>query len=468
MTDKFPEYNNIFDSDQLSFTFSDPAPDGDRIDVKLNDQIVAEDLELTGQGSTVDLPPLTTGPNKLTVVSKNAGTVSTSNQIRVDVPTDNNLYGDSSYTFTSMQGEGSNLIIGLPVIHVDGEQAPFAAQNIIDTLGEPVKLTIDRKDRSKRSKKNVKAYTEEFGLAPKTFDRDEAPPAVSVESGDDSTLPQNVRAIPGLDNQKAGGIINNFLKNYGPDNKTLKNDAVVEFYTSPPDYENEKSASKIIPIYGTDGADDSLVGREENNDLIYGFDGNDTINGDNPDLPGVPDGSDTLLGGRGNDSIKGAGGNDIVVGQPDDDLLFGDLGNDVVYGSPGNDVLYGDNVNFLTEPLNGKDRFILRRNEGIDLIRDFELGNDEIFLTNPTNFSSIGLRQISNGARPDGSPFVSELPDYPSLGSSRDISDSGTEIFLKTGKFIGNTLAYVENISASDLGRDSFGSDTKITLPDPL
>ena len=158
-----------------------------------------------------------------------------------------------------------------------------------------------------------------------------------------------------------------------------------------------------------------------------------------------------------------------MVGQPDNDLLFGDLGNDVVYGSSGNDVLYGDNNNVLSEPLGvtGKDIFALRRNEGVDLIRDFELGNDKIVLGEPTNFSTLGFRQITDGNRPDGTSF--ELPDYPSLGASGGISDSGTEIFLNRGKFKGDTLAYVENVSATDLNsRSLFGTTGKIRLPSPI
>ena len=77
---KSPEgYDNSFNSDQLSFTFSDPEPDGDKIDVSLDGATVAEDLELTEQGTIVDLPPLATGSNQLVVTSKNAGTVSTTN-----------------------------------------------------------------------------------------------------------------------------------------------------------------------------------------------------------------------------------------------------------------------------------------------------------------------------------------------------------------------------------------------------
>ena len=207
MTERLESYDNVFTSDQLSFTFSDPEPDGDKIDVKLNGSVVAEDLELTESGSTVDLPALTTGANELEVVSKNAGTVSTTNQVQIDVPTDSNLYGETSYTFTLEQGQSDSIEIGLPKIRIDGieepgNQSPFVAQNILDTLNEPIKLTLDRPGSRKRRNKTTKAYTEEFGLIPKEFDRDEVPPAVGVGDND---LPQNVRAIPQTDNKKGGG-----------------------------------------------------------------------------------------------------------------------------------------------------------------------------------------------------------------------------------------------------------------------
>ena len=470
MTERLENYDNVFDSDQLSFTFSDPEPDGDKIDVKLNGTIVAEDLELTGEGSAVDLPALTTGANQLEVVSKNAGTVSTTNQVKVDVPTDNNLYGDPSYTFTQEQGQSNSIEIGLPKVRIDGieqpgKQSPFAAQNILDTLDEPIKLTLDRPNSSARRKEKTDAYTEEFGLIPAGFDRDEVPPAVGIT---DDSLEPNVRAIPRRDNSRAGRTQLNFIDKYGSENKELSDGSVVDFYAVQRNY--EEGITGTIPIYGTNGSDNGLAGSDGNDDLIYGFDGNDTISGDNPDTPIERSGNDTLLGGRGFDRVRGRGGNDVLVGQPDDDLLFGDLGNDVVYGSPGNDVLYGDNNNVLSEPLGvtGEDKFVLKGGEGIDLVRDFELGNDIFALAKPTNFSTIDFRQISDGTRPDGTSL--ELPDYPSLGSSRGISDSGTEIFFTRGNFEGETLAYVENVMATELDNRRFfepGSSDS-ALPNPI
>ena len=411
------------------------------------------------------------------VTSKNAGTISTSNQVRIDVPTDSNLYGAPTYIPTLMQGDSFALEIGLPKVRIDGirepgNQAPFAAQNILDTLDGPVKLILDRGKEGvngrKRRKAKTDAYTAEFGLIPKGFDRDEVPPAVAVGV---NPLPPKVRAIPEPDNARAGAVQVEFTNKYGPEGKFIPDGSVIDFYALPPNY--PEGVTGIIPIYGTDGLNDTLIGGKGNDDVIYGFGGNDLIEGDDRSLPPtIPDGNDTLLGGRGNDFIRGAGGTDILVGQPDDDLLFGDLGNDVVYGGPGNDVLYGDNDNVLTRPLGftGKDKFVLKGGEGIDLIRDFELGNDIITLANPINFATIALRQISDGLRPDGTPFIPTLPDYPSLGSSQGISNNGTEIFLVRGNFEGQTLGYVENVLATALNNRGFFEIGKSlsALPEPI
>ncbi len=98
------------------------------------------------------------------------------------------------------------------------------------------------------------------------------------------------------------------------------------------------------------------------------------------------------------------------------------------------------------------------------------LGNDIFTLANPVNFSTIDFRQISNGTRPDGTPFIPELPDYPSLGSSQGISNNGTEIFFVKGKFAGQTLGYVEDVMATDLNNRGFfePGESKSALPEPI
>jgi T1SS-143 domain-containing protein len=71
---------------------------------------------------------------------------------------------------------------------------------------------------------------------------------------------------------------------------------------------------------GTNG-DDILVGVANQDDRLYGHEGNDTITGDS--------GSDLLRGGAGSDQLSGGEGSDILMGGTGDDTLSGGLGTDI-------------------------------------------------------------------------------------------------------------------------------------------
>ncbi|HEY9618975.1 MAG TPA: S8 family serine peptidase, partial [Crinalium sp.] len=89
---------------------------------------------------------------------------------------------------------------------------------------------------------------------------------------------------------------------------------------------------------------DNIKGRQTN-DYIAGFDGNDLLKGE--------DGQDILQGGFGSDS------------------LFGGTGSDYLNGGRGNDWLSGDGrTDFLTGG-GGRDRFVIRQRDGIDVVTDF-------------------------------------------------------------------------------------------------
>lgn len=78
------------------------------------------------------------------------------------------------------------------------------------------------------------------------------------------------------------------------------------------------------------------------NDVFFGADGNDTVNGwlGNDILLGGA-GNDVLNGGSGDDELDGGAGNDTLDGGAGDDFLTGDAGNDSLEGGDGNDVLMG-------------------------------------------------------------------------------------------------------------------------------
>ncbi|NJL45159.1 MAG: hypothetical protein HC922_04155 [Leptolyngbyaceae cyanobacterium SM2_3_12] len=118
-------------------------------------------------------------------------------------------------------------------------------------------------------------------------------------------------------------------------------------------------------------------------------------------LPDYQDGtneSDVLTGGDGDDVIVAFGGADIVTGLLGDDLLFGGdggdvlrggLGDDLLRGGRGNDLLVGDDLSGGS----GSDTFVLEIGEGIPIIVDFELGIDQIGLTDGLTFGDLTLSQ---------------------------------------------------------------------------
>ncbi len=92
---------------------------------------------------------------------------------------------------------------------------------------------------------------------------------------------------------------------------------------------------------------------------------------------------DVLLGGgddtfKGRDGsvdgkIKGGNGNDTLIGSKnDDDDLRGGGGNDTLKGRGGDDSLTGGS---------GKDSFVFKKNQGTDVIEDFQNGKDKIDLS---------------------------------------------------------------------------------------
>lgn len=74
---------------------------------------------------------------------------------------------------------------------------------------------------------------------------------------------------------------------------------------------------------------DAITGNQAANKL-YGYAGNDIMNGDT--------GHDTLYGGVGSDKLYGSSGNDALVGDAGNDALYGGTGADRLYGGSGNDT----------------------------------------------------------------------------------------------------------------------------------
>ena len=126
-------------------------------------------------------------------------------------------------------------------------------------------------------------------------------------------------------------------------------------------------------IFGNNGAD-SLRGGA-GNDTLNGGAGNDRLIGDN--------GNDLIFGGAGNDRFLGGAGNDTLNGgDPGDDLLRGGAGNDRLIGGAGNDTLNGGA---------GLDEFVLSTEGGINVITDFESGQDTIQVIGVSSFEALSF-----------------------------------------------------------------------------
>lgn len=123
-----------------------------------------------------------------------------------------------------------------------------------------------------------------------------------------------------------------------------------------------EDAIASMPFFGGDGNDTVIGSRMAN--FIAGEDGNDTLMGD--------DGDDGIVGGNGMDLLFGGDGNDDMMGGADNDRLFGEAGDDHLNGGSGDDQMTGGS---------GNDEFVIAGDAtGLDLIRDFSMGEDMLVL----------------------------------------------------------------------------------------
>jgi len=93
--------------------------------------------------------------------------------------------------------------------------------------------------------------------------------------------------------------------------------------------------------------------------MIYGVDGNDSIDFSGTNIPGYVDagtGDDRVVGGGGNDTLTGGAGKDSLYGGSGDDRINGSGTSDKIYGQAGNDRLYGDAGNDRLDGGGGVDR----------------------------------------------------------------------------------------------------------------
>jgi len=182
-------------------------------------------------------------------------------------------------------------------------------------------------------------------------------------------------------------------------------------------------------IYGSRGSDivfgDNISEEEDskglikdifnsNGDVIYTYEGDDTIHGGSgDDIICAGGGNDTIYGGEGNDKIYAATNDYSLYGNEDFD---GDADANTIYGGKGNDTIYG-----------GKGKDIIDGGEGDDAIYAGD-GDNEITDMHGKNSITAGKGNdtITTG---DGEDTISggEGSDKIKSGGGKDILSAGLD-----------------------------------------
>ena len=125
-------------------------------------------------------------------------------------------------------------------------------------------------------------------------------------------------------------------------------------------------------IFGTPNPD-LLVGDDGTNLIIAGNEGIDE-----GDVISSGGGDNLVFGEAGNDVLNGGADSDVLNGDNNADTLLGEGGNDVISGGQGDDLLLGGNGNDALFGDEGHDTFVFASGEGVDIVFDFEPGEDAI------------------------------------------------------------------------------------------
>ncbi len=182
-------------------------------------------------------------------------------------------------------------------------------------------------------------------------------------------------------------------------------------------------------ILGRGGDDHILAG--DGDDIVLGGSGDDRLatGGPGNDVVIAGSGSDFATGGQGDDLIRGGTGDDVVFGDAGVDLVRGGSGNDFLGGGAGDDVLIGGAGNDIDRGGTGADTFVfdLGRDEGTDIMRDFDPGQDSL------NLVFAGLPLADNGAPglADDIDALTQITDTGPGGDVRVAFATGTTLIFR-------------------------------------
>ena len=175
--------------------------------------------------------------------------------------------------------------------------------------------------------------------------------------------------------------------------------------------------SQVQEIFGTSESD--LILGTPQNDIIHGKEGNDSI-GDNEgnDRSFGGEGNDLFVDGAGNDTVGGGAGNDFFVG-----VTPGIAGDDLIDLGTGNDFALGGA---------GADTFVLNRNSGVILIRDFIPGEDRFALGDNLTKHDLNFARLNNDSSFNGGASISDAD----TGELVAFVDSATVEALSNAEFV--------------------------------
>jgi len=133
-----------------------------------------------------------------------------------------------------------------------------------------------------------------------------------------------------IDGGTDGGEITYFFVSASGVNLDLQHGRAIKFNGQ------QDTLANIWHAWGSQG-EDIITGDDGHGNILYGIDGDDTIDGGG--------GNDTLWGGEGGDKLIGGLGVDELHGEQGNDSLVGDA-DDVLHGGAGDDTLDGGHVVF--------------------------------------------------------------------------------------------------------------------------
>jgi Ca2+-binding RTX toxin-like protein len=146
-----------------------------------------------------------------------------------------------------------------------------------------------------------------------------------------------------------GDVATRQIINVGEDNDTvtIDGDARVTIRGGTGDDEITVNTPQASVIYGNNGND--TINGSEAGEIIDAGGGHDSVfgNGGHDDIIGGS-GNDTIQGGVGSDRINGEEGDDLIRGNDGNDYMVGAAGDDTLLGGSGADIMSGDNEDLLT------------------------------------------------------------------------------------------------------------------------